>query len=139
MKSINFIMLVIFCLPAFLSAQSDKVLQVYSSAELKELDRKNPDETAYLTYKAEHCYFVQDLSGKKDISDLPDVSQLNQSALDGAPTVDANTFSGETFNVLYYPTSEKTTQYYRVGASGVLLRILSEESCRKAFNKSVGK
>jgi len=135
MKPFNFLLLVIFFFPALLSAQSDKVTQAYSPAELEEMKKTNPDVIHYLNYKADHCYFVQDLSGKKDISDLPDVLHLNEIARINAPEMNETSFKEESFNPLFYSTAEKTPQYFRIGDSGILLKILAEEACRTAFKK----
>ncbi len=122
--------------PAF-AQQDAKLAAAFTEAELSDFSKNEPDKLAYLKFKANQCYHVQDLSGKKDISDQPDVSALNDLANSAnAEIVDASSFDKDQFNpLLYNIDTEVQPAYYRIGDSGALLKIYTEKRCLELFKK----
>lgn len=120
--------------PAF-AQQDEKLTAAYTEAELSDFSKVDPEKLAYLQFKADECYQVQDLSGKKDISDLPDISVLNELAKSAdVEPIDASVFDKSKFNpLLYQMETEVQPAYYRIGDTGVLLKIYSEQRCKELF------
>src|SRR6056297_3142794 len=136
----EFLILFVGVACAFLPAmaqQDSKLSAAYTEAELSDLSENNPNKLAYLEFKANECYQVQDLSGKKDISDLPNVSTLNDLAKNtNAQMIDVSGFDKNQFNPLLYNIDTKVQPaYYRIGDSGVLLKIYTEKRCLELFKK----
>lgn len=122
--------------PAF-AQQDAKLSAAFTESELSDFSKDNPEKLAYLKFKANECYQVQDLSGKKDISHLPDVSTLHDFAKHSdMEVVDALNFDKDQFNPLLYSTdTEVQPAYYRIGDSGALLKIYTEKRCLELFKK----
>lgn len=140
MKKRSVILLGVF-LPAIVVAQqSSKLNEVYESHELEQLEATNPEAIKYLEFKANHCFAVQDLSGKKDIAELPDISELNKNTEHSkAPELNQENFDADSFNPLFYDVEGKErTGYYRIGETGVLLKVFTEESCKSYYKRSSG-
>ena len=138
MKEFLILFVGVACVFSTAMAQQDtKLSAAFTEAELSALSKNDPDKLAYLEFKANECYQVQDLSGKKDISDLPNVSALNELAKSGnAQIVDVSGFDKDQFNpLLYNINTEVQPAYYRIGDSGVLLKIYTEKRCLELFKK----
>lgn len=136
MKNILLVFALSLALPILASAQSNsKLEQAVSVNAISTAQAKN--QVKYLEFKANNCFSTQDLSGKKDISNQTDISALN--ALKISPEVadiSGTNFNKATFNPLLYKTDQiKNMAYYRVGDTGVLLKLFSEEYCQSTFKK----
>lgn len=117
---------------------SSKVAEALSKEEIAKLQDDGGNELEYLEFQAHHCYAVQDLSGIKDISSLSDVSDLNNILnRDSNKRVTANNFTTDGFNPLLYDFgTDSRMAYYRIGDSGKVLKIYSEERCRTLFTET---
>lgn len=112
-----------------------KVNQAFSSEEIAIMKNANPEELSFLEFKAEHCVIVQDLSGKKDVSDIEDISTMNKYARNANEVqIKGNNFVLEEFNVLLFDLDLKNKKaYYRIGDTGQIMQILSDERCRELY------
>lgn len=131
--------LALMAFPVLLSGQdTQKVEEALGAKVVEALEKNNPEELAYLAFKADQCFAVQDLSGKKDISNLEDITVLNgrMKNAEGA-AISADNFTKGQFNPLRYDFgTEGKMAYYRIGDSGKLLKIYAEERCRSLFDQS---
>lgn len=123
-------------LTSLCGAQSNNKLQEAFSAE--EISKLNESEKAYLVYKADRCYAVQDLSGKKDISTFPDVSELNDKAVKELNTpISSDQFEAASFNPVLFDFGKNAKMaYFRIGDTGKILKIYSEQRCRSLFEET---
>lgn len=138
MKEFLVLLVCVTCMVSSAFAQQDtKLSAAFSEEELSDLSKNDLDKLAFLKFKANECYQVQDLSGKKNISDLPDISALNALAkTPDAEIVDESNFDKDQFNPLLYSVdTEVQPAYYRVGDSGVLIKIFTEKRCLELFKK----
>jgi hypothetical protein len=120
-----------------LAQQTSKLEQAFTAEEIAAMKATDAKEVAYLEFKADKIYNVQDLAGRKDISDLPDISEINAKAKN-AETLELNAenFNKETFNPLLYNLNlDNQFEYYRIGDTGQLLQIISEQRCRSLFGQ----
>lgn len=138
MKNALFVFLLSLSFPFLAVAQNhSKLEQAYSAEELADIKAKGVSHLAYLEFKANNCYSTQDLSGKKDVSEQTDITALNALKV-SAEVADINgtNFNKDTFNPLLYKTEQiKNMAYYRVGDTGVMLKLFSEERCQSMFKK----
>jgi hypothetical protein len=136
MKKIFSLMLIALPFMA-IAQQTSKLEQAYTKEELASMKATNAKEVAYLEFKADKIYNVQDLAGKKDISDLPDISEINALAKSAdTPALNAQNFNKDTFNPLLYNLDlDNKLAYYRIGDTGQILQILSEQRCRSLFGQ----
>lgn len=118
-----------------IAQQSSKLEQAYTANEIATMKAADAKEVAYLEFKADKIYNVQDLAGKKDISDLPDISEINAKAKNAdTPELNAENFNKDTFNPLLYNLNlDNQFATYRIGDTGQLLQIISEQRCRSLF------
>jgi len=118
-----------------IAQQNSKLEQAFTSEEIASMKASDPKEVAYLEFKADKIYNVQDLAGKKDISDFPDISEINAKAKSSnTPQLNAENFDKDTFNPLLYNLNlDNQFEYYRIGDTGQILQILSEQRCRSLF------
>jgi hypothetical protein len=128
--------LLLLALPLFAIAQgTSKLEQVYTAEEIATMRAADAKEVAYLEFKADKIYNVQDLAGKKDISSTPDISEINAKAKNpNTPALTAENFDKDTFNPLLYNLDiDNKFEYYRIGDTGQLLQIISEQRCMSLF------
>jgi hypothetical protein len=118
-----------------IAQQTSKLEQAFNSKEIASMKASDPKEVAYLEFKADKIYNVQDLAGKKDISETPDISEINALAKRAdTPELNAQNFDKDTFNPLLYNLDlDNKFAYYRIGDTGQILQILSEQRCRSLF------
>jgi hypothetical protein len=118
-----------------IAQQTSKLEQAFTTEEITAMKATNPKELAYLEFKADKIYNVQDLAGKKDISNIPDISEINSKAKSAdTPELNAQNFNKDTFNPLLYNLDlDNKFAYYRIGDTGQLLQILSEQRCKSLF------
>lgn len=138
MKNILTVLLLSLTLPFVASAQNNaKLEQAYSADELSAIKAKDANQLNYLQYKANSCFSTQDLSGKKDLSEQTDISALNELKISPeVADINGANFDKATFNPLLYKTDQiENMVYYRVGDTGVLLKLYSEERCQSMFKK----
>lgn len=120
-----------------IAQQTSKLEQAFTSEEIASMKAADAKEVAYLQFKADKIYNVQDLAGKKDISSIPDISEINAKAKSAdTPELNAENFNKETFNPLLYNLNlDNQFEYYRIGDTGQLLQIISEQRCRSLFGQ----
>jgi len=118
-----------------IAQQTSKLEQAFTAKEIAAMKASDPKEVAYLEFKADKIYNVQDLAGKKDISETPDISEINALAKSAdTPELNAQNFDKDTFNPLLYNLDlDNKFAYYRIGDTGQILQILSEQRCRSLF------
>ncbi len=136
MKKILSLLMMAFLMPLISMAQeSSKLEQAFTKAEIEEMRAADAKQVAYLEFKANNIYNVQDLAGKKDISSIQDISAINAKAKNpGTPEITAANFNKDTFNPLLYNLDIDTKfDYYRIGDTGQLLQIISEQRCKSLF------
>ena len=136
MKKIFSLLLLALPLMA-IAQQTSKLEQAFTSEEIAAMKASNAKEVAYLEFKADKIYNVQDLAGKKDISSIPDIAEINAKAKSAdTAELNAENFDKESFNPLLYNLSlDNQFEYYRIGDTGQLLQIISEQRCRSLFGQ----
>lgn len=94
------------------------------------------EKLAILEFQNENGYAVQDLSGKKDVSQFPDALEI-EPIHESTPDL-TESMLDEGFQLFAYdfPTSGKTNNYYRVGNTGKLLVVYSIEAVKKLYSKN---
>lgn len=94
------------------------------------------EKLAILEFQNENGYAVQDLSGKKDVSQFPDALEI-EPIHESTPDL-TESMLDEGFQLFAYdfPTSGKINTYYRVGDTGKLLVVYSIEAVKKLYSKN---
>lgn len=122
----------LFILTAF-SVQSQSALEIrFGSATIQQA--QGSEKLQLLEFQNIHGYAVQDLSGEKDISDLPN-------ALDVQPIADAfspieSTIENGSFELFAYefPLAHDIHSYYRIGNTGKVLVVYSTQTVKDLFS-----
>lgn len=127
----------LFASSALFAQTNSKLAEAFTPEEIASLEKSNPSELSFLEFKASQCVFVQDLSGKKDISDMADIQEINKYARNGKEVkIVPSELNQSNFNVLMFDLgSDHNMMYYRIGDTGKLLQILSEERCRALYEE----
>jgi len=88
-----------------------------------------------LQFQNLHGYAVQDLSGKKDVSEFPDALEV-EILFPGAPALNTAIENGS-FELFAYdfPMANNTNLYYRVGNSSKILVIYPITTVKKLFEE----
>ncbi len=129
------------CLGGLSIAQSSDDIEALSAflpdGKLSYLQNNNPSLIAEMAYINKHGYYVSDMEGKKDASELPD-ALLVPSMYENAIPLSEQLITSGNLNLLAYQFSLRHEEhtYYRIGQSGkmlvVLPRKLAQENLRKA-------
>lgn len=131
------VLFLLFASSALLAQTNSKISEAYTPEEIASLQKSNVQELNFLEFKASQCVFIQNLSGKKDISDMADIEEINKYARNGKEVkfVPAE-LNQSNFNVLMFDLgADHNMMYYRIGNTGKLLQILSEERCRALYEE----
>lgn len=131
------VLFLLFASSALLAQTNSKISEAYTPEEIASLEKSNPQELSFLEFKALQCVFVQDLSGKKDISDINDIQEINKYARNGKEVkIVPAELNQSNFNVLMFDLGPNhNVMYFRIGDTGKLLQILSEERCRALYEE----
>jgi len=133
----KFIILIFISLPILALAQTSKLEKAYTTEEIAQMKVNNPEEVAYIEFRANHGFYFQDMKGVKDISGYQDISEINVFALNAQVEIlTADNFSIETFNpILYDFGSDDQPKYFRIGDQGMLLLVMADKDCRDLFKR----
>lgn len=86
-----------------------------------------------LQFQNQHGYYIQDLSGVKDVSEYPDALEIAP-VNENTPALTEASFNNELELFAYaFPLAGKTNLYYRVGNTGKLMIIYSLDIVKKKF------
>lgn len=101
-------------------------------AALKDAD---PDDVALFVYMNRHGYEVSD-AGEKDLSGYPDISEIEMLYPAAAAPTEENLTAGtwDMYGCHIVPDKTRLLRY-RVGDTGMVLTILSEDLARKKITK----
>jgi hypothetical protein len=120
--------------------QSDSDLSALMSflpqGKLTYLQSNNPELVSEMAYINRHGYYISDMEGQKDVSDLPDALLVPAMYENALPLSEQLITSGN-FNLLAYqfPLRHEDHSYYRIGQSDKVLVILP----RKLAQENLGK
>lgn len=91
------------------------------------------EKLAILQFQNQHGYYIQDLSGVKDVSEYPDALEIAP-VNENTPELTEALLNNELELFAYaFPLAKRTNLYYRIGDTGKLMVIYSVDIVKKKF------
>lgn len=133
MKNLTITLFVLAALGFFNLAQAQQTLIDRFGADAI-ASIQGTEKLEILTYQNMHGYAVQDLSGQKDVSNLPDALEVAPLSSDTPPLSAAVLEEGFELFAYDFPASPAVNQYYRIGDTGKLLVVYATAVVKRHYN-----